>query len=77
MQRLKALLHQHFPAATIPDDDPELGVGSFPEWDSLGTFSFLMLVEQTYGIRFTTQDMADLKTLAAISARLTELGVEA
>ena len=56
---------------------PIWGVGAFPEWDSLGTFNLLVLVEDTFGVRFSPEDMAEIKTLADIRRRLRELGVTA
>jgi acyl carrier protein len=74
---LEEILRQQFPDAVFDPADPHLGVGSFPEWDSLGTFNLLMLVETAYGVRFNPEDVAELKTLADIRTRLRTLGVEA
>lgn len=76
-RKLEALVQEQFPTAKFNPDDPRLGVGSFPEWDSLGTFNLLLLVEQTYGVRFSTEEMAELKSVAAIRARLHTLGISA
>jgi len=75
--RLEELVREQFPDAIFDSGDPSLGVGSFPEWDSLGTFNLLLLAEQTYSVRFSTADMAELKTVAAIRKHLKSLGVEA
>ncbi len=74
---LEDLVREQFPGAVFDPADPNLGVGSFPDWDSLGTFTLLLLVEQTYSVRFSTAEMAELKTVAAIRARLKEKGVSA
>ena len=70
------LLKQQFPTASFDINDQELGVGSFPEWDSLGTFNFLLLIEQTYNIRFSTEDITNLKTLASIQNKIREMGIK-
>ncbi len=72
--RLRALLHQQFPKATVPDADG-LAVGSFPEWDSLGHFNYLMLVEETFDVRFSVEEMAELKGLDQIAAALASRGL--
>lgn len=75
--KLEELLRQQFPKAKFNSDDPSLGVGSFPEWDSMGTFNFLMLVENTYGVTFSIDDMTEFKTLARIREKLKLMGVYA
>ena len=76
-QKIEDVIREQFPQARFDPNDPHLGVGSFPEWDSLGTFNLLLLIEQTYGVRFSTEEMAELKTVAAIRERLTKLGMNA
>ena len=66
ISELGQLLQQQFPDADIPAIEPSLGVGSFPEWDSLGHFNFLLLVESEAGIRFDMDEMSEMKTLAEI-----------
>ena len=67
---LISVLQRHFPTAKFDADDPQLAVGSFPEWDSLAHFSFLLLVEETYGLRFGLEEIGELKSLAAIRSAL-------
>ena len=77
MPTLEEILRRQFPDAVFDAADLHLGVGSFAEWDSLGTFNFLMLVESTYDVRFSPEDIAELKTLGDIRRRLHAMGVEA
>lgn len=63
---LSATLQECFPDSAFDRDAPDLRVGSFAQWDSLGHFNFLMLVEEVYGVRFSLDQMADLKSLAEI-----------
>ncbi len=72
---LRALLQQQFPKAAIPSSGA-LAVGSFPQWDSLGHFNYLMLVEETFDVRFSVEEMAELKGLDQIAAALASRGVE-
>lgn len=71
---LSDLLRQQFPQAAFDAADPDLALGSFSEWDSLAHFNFLMLVEETFGVRFSVEQMAELKSLSAIRAALLALG---
>ncbi|MBI5524063.1 MAG: acyl carrier protein [Desulfarculus sp.] len=75
--KLTDLLRQLFPAAVFDGQDPTLGVGSFAEWDSLGHFNFLLLVEETFGLQFSVDEITELKTLAQIRENLAARGVEA
>lgn len=77
IQALTALLQAQFPTAAIADDDAGLHVGSFPEWDSLAHFTFLMSVEERFSIRFSVDEMAELKSLADIAKALAAQGVHA
>jgi acyl carrier protein len=76
LPKLRALLQQQFPDAAIPDGT-DLAVGSFPAWDSLGHFNFLMLVEESYDVRFSVDEMAELKGLPEIAGALAARGVSA
>ena len=72
MNDLIALAHQQFPQASI---NAQSALGSFPEWDSLGHFNLLLLVEQHYAVRFEPQELAELKSLADIQQALQRKGV--
>lgn len=72
MNDLIALAHQQFPQASI---NAQSALGSVPEWDSLGHFNLLLLVEQHYAVRFEPQELAELKSLADIQQALLRKGV--
>lgn len=72
MNDLIALAHQQFPQASI---NAQSALGSFPEWDSLGHFNLLLLVEQHYAVRFEPQELAELKSLGDIQQALQSKGV--
>lgn len=71
---LTDLLKEQFPNSIIPQDASKLAVGSIAEWDSMAHFNFLLLVEESYGIRFSVEQMAELKSLAEIERALVEVG---
>ena len=71
---LPNLLKLQFPTARFDEKAPDLAVGSFPEWDSVAHFNFLLLVEETYGVRFTMDEMTGLKSLTDITNCLSAKG---
>ena len=72
MHDLIALAHQQFPQASV---NAQSALGSFPEWDSLGHFNLLLLVEQHYAVRFEPHELAELKSLTDIQQALLRKGV--
>jgi acyl carrier protein len=76
MMTLEHLLRQHFPGVVFDDSD-DLRVGSLPDWTSLAHFNFLLLVEESYGVRFSVDEMSDLKSIADIRAKLARSGIAA
>ena len=72
MNDLIALAHQQFPQASV---NAQSALGSFPEWDSLGHFNLLLLVEQHYAVRFEPHELAELKSLTDIQQALLRNGV--
>ena len=69
------LLKQHFPKAEIDEELKNNYVNSFPERDSLAHYGFLMLVEETYDVRFSVDEMAELKGLEEIHQSLQQKGI--
>lgn len=74
MTDLFTLLTQQFPTATFSRGDYQLGLGAFPEWDSLGHFNFLLLVEQTFSVRFEPDELVRMKQLQDIYEALQRRG---
>jgi|GEM_PF-1059881 len=65
-KRLIEILHDTFPDAVFDEDDAHLGLGSFPQWDSLGNFNLLLQVEEAAGVRLSSEEISETKSLAAI-----------
>ena len=76
-QRLTAILKNQVPLAAIDPDDPALRVGRFAEWDSLAHFNFLLTVEEQFQIRFSVEEISELKSLDEIAQTLINHGVQA
>jgi acyl carrier protein len=47
--------------------EPGLTAKSVSQWDSLANVQFMVLVEQTFEIRFTTQEIAQLRSLGDLA----------
>lgn len=73
---LDQLLRQNFPDAVF-ENCSNLQIGSFPEWTSLAHFNFLLAVEEHYGIRFSVDEMGEMKSLADLRAKLASEGIVA
>ena len=73
---LPELLKIQFPDAEIPKPVIGLAVGSLPEWDSLGHYNLLLFIEESYGVRFTIEEMSEMKSLNEIAEVLALKGVE-
>lgn len=72
VEDLRNLLSKAFPNTDLPDDLTNLGYGSFAEWDSLGNFALLLLIEEHFGIKFTMNELSEIKTIEEIMERLRE-----
>ena len=48
------------------DDFDDLELNSIPEWDSLGNLNFLMNIESNFSIRFSSEQLAELKSIKEI-----------
>ena len=69
------ILKAAFPSADIPETCNDLKSGDIPEWDSLGNFNLLLAVEEYYDVRFTIDQMAELKSVEQIYNALIEMNV--
>ena len=73
---LTDILKKQFPEEEISNSSSDLGVGSFLQWDSLGHYNLLLLVEESYGIRFTIEEMSEMKSISDIAEVLALKGVK-
>tara|TARA_Y100001970_G_C13722262_1_gene597256 strand:- start:68 stop:307 length:240 start_codon:yes stop_codon:yes gene_type:complete len=70
------ITHNQFPKLDKSEINFDLSVGDTPEWDSLGHFNLLLMVEQNYNIRFTIDQMNEVKSLKDIATILEGEGIE-
>ena len=64
--KLLQIMTNVFPSANIPKDWKELELGNPKEWDSLGHFSFLMSIEESYNFKFSIEQMSEVTTINQI-----------
>ena len=76
MVTLSKIFKEQFNRALDFDEVNQLQVGSFAEWDSLSHFSFLVLIEETYTVQFSVEEMSEIKSLNAIIDVLKTKGIE-
>ena len=74
LKQLESVFRDHF-----FDDSIILTQESSPEdieaWDSLAHVNLLLVVEATFGVRFTAEEMGDINDVAALLAVLARKGV--
>lgn len=60
--RLQAIFREIFdqPALVLT---PELSPGSLSEWDSVAMVQIVLATEQEFGVRFSTEEVASVKTV--------------
>ena len=66
MKNVESILRDTFPTATLAGALQDLKLGDIDEWDSLGNFNLLLAFEEFYDVRFSMDEMADLKSIARI-----------
>lgn len=57
------ILRKLFPKIKIKNKKKDYFVGDFKDWDSLSNLNFLMSLEKKFKIRFTINEMSELKSL--------------
>lgn len=43
---------------------PAVSMASYPEWDSVATVNIVLATEAEFGIRFTTEEVAEVRSVA-------------
>ena len=63
---IEFILRETFPLANLGDSFMQLKMNDIDEWDSLGNFNLLLAFEEFYGVRFSMDEMSELKSIAMI-----------
>jgi len=66
MKEILFILKKTFPNGKVPKNFLKLKIGDLPQWDSLGNFNLLLAIEDLYKIRFTTEEMSEIKSVQQI-----------
>ena len=59
------------PKVIVPESSPHTLEG----WDSLSHLELMLELEETFGVRFSTEEMSNLTSVSRIEAALRERGV--
>lgn len=70
IKKLKQILNITFPNFYLPDDIIDLTIGACEEWDSLGNYALLTMVEQEFKLEFTMKELSEIRSIRQIIERL-------
>ena len=66
INQLKRIFMEVFTSIESLDNFLELKIGDFDEWDSLGNFALLLRIEESFGIRFSADELSTISSIIAI-----------
>lgn len=66
IEEIEAILKEVFPSASFDCSLMDLKMDDVSEWDSLGNFNLLLAFEEFYNVRFSMDEMSELKSIALI-----------
>ena len=69
------ILKTTFPDNDIPKNVSNLKMGSIKKWDSLGNFNLLLAIEDQYDIRFSLNEISEIKSIQMIIKALNERSI--
>jgi acyl carrier protein len=64
--KIRQLLKEVFPNDKIPENITDLSMGDISSWDSLGNFNLILAIETDFGIRFSMEQMTEIKSIVQI-----------
>jgi acyl carrier protein len=62
IQKLQSIFQDVFDDPSIRLT-PELSPATYPDWDSVATVNLVLSVESEFGVRFTTDQVAGIKSV--------------
>ena len=63
LKDIENILYEVFSVNKFPKKIEELKYEDFNEWDSLGNFNLLLAVEEFYNIRFTIEEITNIRSV--------------
>jgi|TARA_A100001011_G_C14233455_1_gene809912 acyl carrier protein len=75
INKIHQVLQEVFPNDQIPDDIKNLVMGDLASWDSLGNFNLILAVETEFDVRFSMDEISEIKSVIEILEALDANGV--
>jgi acyl carrier protein len=66
VKKIHNLMNEIFSNDVITDDISDLRMGDLTGWDSLGNFNLILAIETEFDIRFSMQQITEIKSVAQI-----------
>lgn len=66
LEKIKNLLLNTFTNAEVEGSITGLKIGDIEEWDSQGNLNLLLAIEEEFNIRFSMEEMSELKSIKQI-----------
>ncbi len=63
LKDIENIFYEVFSVNKFPKKIQELKYGDFNEWDSLSNFNLLLEVEEFYNIRFTSEEITNIRSV--------------
>jgi acyl carrier protein len=63
LKDIENILYEVFSVNKFPKKIQELKYEDFNEWDSLGNFNLLLAVEEFYSVRFTMEEIINIRSV--------------
>jgi acyl carrier protein len=70
LKDIENILYEVFSVNKFPKKIEELKYEDFNEWDSLGNFNLLLAVEEFYNIRFTMEEITNIRSVEQLTQAL-------
>jgi acyl carrier protein len=71
--RLQAIFREVFDDPTLQLSE-DLVVGGYPDWDSVATVQIVLATEAEFGVRFSTDGVAGIRSVKDLLAMLVAVG---
>lgn len=73
--QLRDIFKKVFPRDKIPKRISNLKINDLKGWDSVGNFNLLLLIEDTYGVRFSQKELSSITSCKEIISYLKSHGI--
>jgi acyl carrier protein len=66
LKDVERIFSETFPDVIFNVPISDIKSGDIEDWDSLGNFNLLLAFEEFYGIRFTMEEMTNIRSIQSI-----------